>query len=102
MTCPACLNDNDPSAKYCHECGRSLEVRALESNGPLIGVWSDRPRPCANCGATIAARWRYCTQCGISATGDRSSSRGWAIGIAISLGVVAAFFTAIVVRLHGK
>jgi uncharacterized OB-fold protein len=102
MTCPACLNDNEPSARYCRECGRSLDGQALEDHGSLMGVWSDRPRPCANCGRMIAARSRFCTNCGMSATDERSPSSGWVIGVAISLAIAATSFTAIVVRLYGK
>jgi hypothetical protein len=50
----------------------------------------------------IASRSRYCTQCGMPATDEHTPSRAWVIGIAISLGVVAAFFSAFVVRLYGK
>jgi hypothetical protein len=102
MTCPACLNDNEAAAKYCRECGRALKGQTLDNQVALLGVWSDRPRPCADCGATIAARSRYCTECGMPATGERAPSSGWVIGLAISLVVVATSFGAIVVRLYGK
>ena len=102
MTCAACLNDNEPSARYCRECGRGLNGQTLDGQVALLGIWSDRPRPCIDCGGTIAARSRYCTNCGMSATDERAPSRGWVIGVAISLAIAATFFTAIVVRLYGK
>src|SRR5436190_21420292 len=46
MICPSCESENRPGAKFCRECGGSLESR------------------CPACGAGFAAGQRFCDACG--------------------------------------
>jgi hypothetical protein len=98
MVCEACLRENDPFAKYCCDCGRSLTGQAAQ--GPeALGVWSDRPRRCASCGETILPRSRFCSECGSAPTvATRSNWRpGMILGLVVVGVLIIAAFAAIVI-----
>lgn len=66
----------------------------------MAGVWSDRPRLCASCGATIPPRARFCAECGAApaATARRGQRSGLMMGlVVVGVIVLIAAFAAILV-----
>ncbi len=52
VACPACGKQNNPSAKFCADCGSKMEV------APKIEV------PCVKCGALLREGAKFCSECG--------------------------------------
>ena len=52
MVCPSCATENQPSAKFCVECGTALAL------------------VCPSCGASHTAGQRFCAECGTALAGD--------------------------------
>ena len=51
MVCPTCATENQPSAKFCVECGTGLALA------------------CPSCGAPHTAGQRFCAECGSALSG---------------------------------
>ncbi|MEQ1765221.1 MAG: SPFH domain-containing protein [Pyrinomonadaceae bacterium] len=47
--CPACGKQNNPSAKFCADCGGKMEVAQV---------------PCVKCGAKLREGAKFCSECG--------------------------------------
>jgi hypothetical protein len=61
--CPNCQTELVETARFCHQCGRSLDLPATGVTVPL--VVRDGLR-CAACGNTSPPDARYCIQCGVA------------------------------------
>lgn len=51
VACPACGKQNNPSAKFCADCGGKMEVVSV---------------PCVKCGAKLREGAKFCSECGSS------------------------------------
>jgi ribosomal protein L40E len=51
--CPDCDAFNPPEARFCNQCGQTLDPPAPEAMSP-----------CPQCGADLTAGARFCNQCG--------------------------------------
>lgn len=51
VLCPACGKANNPSAKFCADCGGKMEVSQV---------------PCVKCGANLREGAKFCSECGSS------------------------------------
>lgn len=49
VACPACGKQNNPSAKFCADCGGKMEVAQV---------------PCVKCGAKLREGAKFCSECG--------------------------------------
>lgn len=49
VACPACNKQNQPSAKFCADCGGKMEVAHV---------------PCVKCGANLREGAKFCSECG--------------------------------------
>ena len=49
IACPACGKQNNPSAKFCADCGGKMEVAQV---------------PCVKCGAKLREGAKFCSECG--------------------------------------
>lgn len=100
------MRDNDPFAKFCCDCGRSLTAGLGEAEPTTIGVWSDRARRCANCGETIPPRSRFCSACGTAPAAaarrqSTSNSSRMLLGAFLIVGVaLIATFVALLLPGH--
>lgn len=58
LVCPKCGKNNDPSMKYCTECGAKMAVNVEPEKEPAVsGV-------CPSCGVEVAEEMKYCGVCG--------------------------------------
>lgn len=62
MYCSKCNTENRDDAKFCSECGTSLEAK-------------DESRKCSNCGADLDETYGFCPECGTSTDGSISVMR---------------------------
>lgn len=51
VACPSCGKQNNPTAKFCADCGSKMEVAKV---------------PCAKCGAQLREGAKFCSECGAS------------------------------------
>lgn len=51
VACPACGKQNNPTAKFCADCGGKMEVVSV---------------PCVKCGAKLREGAKFCSECGSS------------------------------------
>ena len=51
VACPACGKQNNPTAKFCADCGGKMEVAQV---------------PCIKCGAKLREGAKFCSECGSS------------------------------------
>jgi membrane protease subunit (stomatin/prohibitin family) len=51
VSCPKCGGANEPSAKFCHECGAKMDVSTAKV-------------PCVKCGAPLPEGTKFCNECG--------------------------------------
>jgi len=51
FSCPKCGGANEPSAKFCHECGAKMDVSTAKV-------------PCVKCGAPLPEGTKFCNECG--------------------------------------
>jgi len=58
--CSSCRQDNPPDARFCVNCGRSLDAVGADQE-PTVRVGA---RTCANCGSSNPGTYRFCTECG--------------------------------------
>ncbi|MGB7201165.1 MAG: SPFH domain-containing protein [Pyrinomonadaceae bacterium] len=49
VACPSCNKQNQPSAKFCADCGGKMEVAQV---------------PCVKCGANLREGAKFCSECG--------------------------------------
>src|SRR6187397_1001959 len=56
MTCPRCQVENDPSARFCEDCGARLEAA------------------CPSCGTPVTPGKKFCRSCGAALTPEPSRS----------------------------
>lgn len=49
VACPACAKQNNPSAKFCADCGGKMEIAQV---------------PCVQCGAKLREGAKFCSECG--------------------------------------
>lgn len=49
VACPTCSKQNNPSAKFCADCGGKMEVAQV---------------PCVKCGAQLREGAKFCSECG--------------------------------------
>jgi len=59
MKCPTCGHENRPEARFCKQCGQSLDAQAAPSAPPSISETI-----CPACGATAKPGARFCPRCG--------------------------------------
>ncbi|QQS32377.1 MAG: SPFH domain-containing protein [Acidobacteriota bacterium] len=57
--CPSCGKPNQPSAKFCAECGGKMEVVKV---------------PCVKCGASLREGAKFCSECGSSQEKQKCSN----------------------------
>ncbi|MGQ9611332.1 zinc-ribbon domain-containing protein, partial [Chloroflexus sp.] len=66
IICPSCGAQNDPTNRFCDQCGRRL-AEPTSSSVPLM-VSPDQPTAlapsCPACGATVLPGERFCSICG--------------------------------------
>jgi hypothetical protein len=60
VKCPACGSENRDDARFCKQCGNSLETPIA----PVVPPIPARPVVCPACGATNNPRARFCARCG--------------------------------------
>lgn len=51
VPCPSCGKQNNPSAKFCADCGTKMQVETV---------------PCVKCGAELREGAKFCSECGSS------------------------------------
>src|SRR5262249_4794066 len=61
MRCPSCTAENQPTAKFCVECGTAFKT------------------PCVKCGFNNPAEARFCQECGASLKLGSASQSGVAV-----------------------
>lgn len=49
IACPSCAKQNQPSAKFCADCGAKMQVEQV---------------PCVKCGANLREGAKFCSECG--------------------------------------
>lgn len=59
VACPACGKQNNPSAKFCADCGGKMEVAQV---------------PCVKCGAKLREGAKFCSECGSSQEKQKCSN----------------------------
>ncbi|MGD9630102.1 MAG: SPFH domain-containing protein [Pyrinomonadaceae bacterium] len=59
VACPACGKQNNPTAKFCADCGGKMEVAQV---------------PCVKCGAKLREGAKFCSECGSSQEKQKCSN----------------------------
>ncbi|HLA94438.1 MAG TPA: SPFH domain-containing protein [Pyrinomonadaceae bacterium] len=59
VACPACNKQNNPTAKFCADCGGTMEVVKV---------------PCVKCGAQLREGAKFCSECGSTQEKEKCSN----------------------------
>lgn len=69
--CGTKLNDGD---KFCHECGKQIMNKEVDSNLKRKKEYIGKVLKCSNCGAMVTESTVVCSECGFQITGKEAVS----------------------------